>query len=131
MDRFKFRGRRTEDGTLVYGSLLRNECGWHIATFESYCIESDTDSWELKMVLVGIIDGSQEQCAGLKDKNGKLIYEGDICSFTVGRTPEADVVKYSDIYAHYWCGNANMGATAMEIIGNIHNDSHLLENPEV
>lgn len=73
-----------------------------------------------------------EQCTGLNDKNGKLIYEGDILS---DGTDNLMIVKFDEeesnlvlkslkyrtqaklIYAKFFC----------EVIGNIHENPELLE----
>lgn len=131
-DRFKFRGRRLDNGGLVYGSLLRDESGWYIATFEQHLVDPDVNAWELDMVLVGIIEGSQEQCTGLKDKKGNLIFEGDVV--TVDGHCEGD----------YWCDEYNVAVAWLgdcylpldldedwinvEVIGNIHDNPELLKN---
>lgn len=77
-----------------------------------------------------------EQCTGLKDKNGKLIYENDFiqakneniylikwCQEKLGfvartNSPD-DVLESLDISSYEW-----------EVIGNIHENPDLLENKD-
>ena len=69
------------------------------------------------------------QCTGLKDKNGKLIYEGDIVSGTsaIGR-PQQDIVKWQESGFSPWAWfEAGMYLSDLEIIGNIYENPELLE----
>ena len=72
-----------------------------------------------------------EQYTGLKDKNGKEIYEGDTVKGEMGKF---EVKWYGEIASFCfvpnkemeWHPNCNQGTTElMEVIGNIH------ENPEL
>ena len=77
-----------------------------------------------------------EQCTGLRDKNGKLAYEGDIVRYDVDsqRMGRIAAVKFKD--AHFFFesnGRDRFGLLQVwnvEIIGNIHENSELLEGIE-
>lgn len=80
------------------------------------------------------------QSTGLKDKNGKLIFEGDIVRFIYGNKKRLGYVEEnktvwsitnSNFCQGAWCGGAliNLYETC-EIIGNIYEDKELLEDTE-
>ena len=78
-----------------------------------------------------------EQCTGLKDKNGKLIYEGDIINY--GLSGKVNTVenfaqkifqgKYVVEFCEYYFSPFNhVNTKAVEVIGNIHENPELLED---
>ena len=98
----------------------------YVYNFEENCCAWDT----------AVTDKEPEQCTGLKDKNGKLIYEGDIAEYEIyvyhleKYNTRKTVVKWMDDLEHDGYGEPlAMGyifyGRNIEIIGNIH------DNPEL
>lgn len=146
--KIKFRGKRLSDGEWIYGDLLHNVDCVKIREWEadvnqipkSYVVDENT---------IG-------QYTGLKDKNGKEVYEGDIVCFdgymtaddSLGFEPNGYIYDKDSVHCVLW-DNVLGGWTLnfdedeewkykrdtrgllcdqkCEVIGNIHDNPELLK----
>lgn len=136
----KFRGIDIKTKKFVYGSLVDfselNDC----PQYEIYSVDKTTKQQKYyKVVGIG-------QYTGLKDKNNKEIYEGDILETWYKEYPEynkqykGDLVtvkyNYGGFLLHFlldWCGMSNniedlQNITNYKVIGNIYENPELLKS---
>ena len=122
-DRYLFRAKRIDNGEWVEGFIVKK----HGLFFIYDIINSDTcrqSNYEVDQSTIC-------QCTGLKDKNGKLIWENDILnSGNLVVTWREELASYcltkkGWMYQHFF-GEA-VDACDCEVIGNIFDNLELLE----
>lgn len=138
-DRYLFKAKRIDNGEWVTGSLITCEDG--TCKIATSLLEGKAD----EPILVCAYNVDRDticQCTGLKDKNGKLIWENDICD---RKEEYPEIVKYNNgdwtLDYSYSKGKesgycyCNLGFYALErkyveVIGNIFDNPELLESEE-
>lgn len=140
MDRYLYKAKRLDNGEWVTGSLLTCEDG--TCKIATSLLEVKTNG----PILVCAYDVDRDticQCIGLKDKNGNLIWENDIASYSdlITRDKKTICIKWNKIQASFVRKyRSPMGlqylyldeyiASRMEVIGNIFDNPELLESEE-
>ena len=149
--KIKFRGKEIDTGKWVYGGLFKEpappQC-FEKTLEDKYWIVYPNPrympDWNLpyEMVRTDIEKETIGQYTGLKDKNGKEIYEGDVVAMQFQRACKRKkaVIKYIDKYAGFVLTetlkekeNTSLGDYQMEnveVIGNIYDNPELLEKGE-
>lgn len=137
-DRYLFKAKRKDDGEWVIGNRIDDGVTGQvfIHAVGNSVNESDKVGEEgcLQFVAFEVAPSTICQCTGLKDKNGKLIWENDIVEYR-DCTTERYVVAYENDkacfeYQQYGCSIMNfdeMSSVEVEVVGNVFDNPELLE----
>lgn len=136
-DRYLFKAKRVDNGEWEIGYLCIYPNGeTRICNLCNNPPDSDP-MWQKSLITHDVDPSTICQCTGLKDKNGKLIWENDI---VVCRdfTEEKYVIAWKQYeacfeYQQYGCSIMNfeqLSGCEVEVVGNIFDNPELLENEE-
>lgn len=140
-NRYAFKGKRKDNGQWIYGDLIIDQYGEYYIHPNANAFSVNEYNLAKCIQMIEVIPETVGQCTGLKDKDGKLIFKGDILQF---KNDDGD----NSLYVVYW-SESQLAWQVQEItcyvkrgyygvdelcefrdypvVGNIHDNPELLE----
>lgn len=123
-----WRGKRKETGEWAYGCLVRSSLRATI-----FVLDENTN----RMSGTEVDPSTLGECTGLRDKNGKLIFEGDIVEAVGINEKQIAPIAFrkgffivDGKYGIFRIGVGTYKRQQLKIIGNIHDNPELLKQEE-
>ena len=138
-DRYLFKGKRLDNGEWVTGNLIQNP---FLKGARSWISSEQEDKTRLRSISrtqalwnsIEVDSSTICQCTGLKDKNGKLIWENDIVK--INNSKVNTLITFRDFEIICTIPNEKYYKhrleydTEYEVIGNKFDNPELLESEE-
>lgn len=131
-----FRGKRTDNGEWAEGYITCKPSAVHYEGYSPWFIEKPPRDPDDQGTLSRVIPETIGEYTGLKDKNGKRIFEGDILADRYGDKGVVTANIYNcgcchRVYGFSICYTDGEPTDALEfeyskVIGNIHDNPELL-----
>lgn len=136
-NRCLYRGKRIDNGEWAEGHLITDEKD-DLKYFIGYVLGTDEDGSPHDLDAVQVDPSTICQCTGLKDKNGKLIFENDIMEAHIDEDFPEDVSRFKvEWNGKGWVENHPDGVDReylddfetehFKVVGNIFDNPELLE----
>ena len=125
-DRYLYRAKRTDNGEFIEGLLTIMWGQFHI-------INPDDEN-----TAYPIYESTICQCTGLRDKNGKLIWENDIVAYWDTYSTESGYSEADCIGKVFWDGETmsfqvtgRLSAESYEVLDECSVIGNIFDNPEL
>jgi uncharacterized phage protein (TIGR01671 family) len=146
-DRYLFKAKRLDNGEWVIGNLIQNP---FFKGVRSWISSEQEDKTRLRSISrtqalwnsIEVDSSTICQCTGLKDKNGKLIWENDIIECKDGKRNFQTQIEWDAYCAGFIFQDTETSAAGLDaitanglyseskVIGNIFDNTELLESEE-